>query len=166
MDSRHIALVALWLPYLFVAGCSPTDSGATETSQLVRVLSGVSEEEVFSSKPVIVTWVFRTEDCLTCQAFPAEIRRALKEHGESIRFAAIQVGAPGDTTVAKAFFERERLNPRYVQVRSNDYRATFGDLPLPAIYVIVNGRLVRAEFGDHAGAIRDSRLSQFIEMSI
>lgn len=156
MDRRYIAVVALSLPLLWGAACSGTDARGREPDRLMAVLTGNPEADGSPSERIVVTWVFRAEDCLSCQAFPGEIRRVLKDHVGSIRFAAVQVGEPDDTAVTNAFFRREQLNPHYIQMSPAAYRATFGILPLPAIYVVVNGRLLRVEFGDNAGAIPSS----------
>lgn len=162
MDRRHIALGTLWLLLVLLSGCTAVDTEDFGSDALINALSANTDDDFPSRESVIITWVFRAEDCLTCQAFPIEIRKILDKHGAAVRFAAIQVGEAADTAIASAFFRRERLSPHYRQMERSGYRALFGDLPVPAIFVTINGRLALAEFGDNAGTISGIPLSEFI----
>jgi hypothetical protein len=120
-------------------------------SRVVDLLSNHSNlpgEHQSQGTNVTIGWVFRAEDCLTCQNFQGELRHILGVHGSQVNFVAVHVGEKADTLLATAFFHRERLDPVLVNLAANEYRKLFGAMPLPALYVVVNSKLVHVAFGD------------------
>jgi len=87
-------------------------------------------------------WLFRTEDCLTCQVMDYQMRRVQAQFGEAIPLVAVHVGVEADSTVPQAFFARTRLRvSRQVMITPREYERNFTKAEVPSIYLVHNGRI-------------------------
>jgi hypothetical protein len=99
--------------------------------------------------PVTVAWIVGEKDWLTCRPPTRELRRALARHGARVEVVAVSVGTR--PRMLHAFFRRERLAPRMEHLTEAEYRRVFGRAPLPALYVVADGRIVGAMAGPETG---------------
>jgi hypothetical protein len=105
-----------------------------------------------------LVWVFRTEDCLTCQGLDYPLRRVQAAYGARVPLVAVHVGATADSTVARSYFARKRLNvSRLVTISPREFRRSFGEPGLPALYMVRDGRVAwssNARIDPGAGPVR------------
>ena len=94
-----------------------------------------------------VAWVFREEDCLRCWRFQGAIRKALR-HKETPPFDFVAlIIADSVPPWLRSYFAKERLSPRLKSIPVTEYRRTFGDTPLPGLYLI-RGNVIDAVVND------------------
>jgi hypothetical protein len=81
-----------------------------------------------------VIWVFRTEDCLTCQALDYSLRRLQRSHAVDVSLVAVHVGRREHAGIPRAFFASRRLVPAAaVDVSPRAFRRRYGDATLPVL---------------------------------
>jgi hypothetical protein len=101
-----------------------------------------------SPRGVSVAWVFRTEDCLSCNAPSFRLRQIQQAYGSQVAIFATAVGVPSD--LLNSFLARERLKVDVVHLRKAEYRQVLGRTPLPALYLVKDGDIVGAWYRDLA----------------
>jgi hypothetical protein len=106
---------------------------------------------------VVLAWVFRSQDYLTCAAPAAELRRVQRAFGADVRIVAVAVGSEHRDWLP-AFFRRERVDVRPVFLEEDEYHARFGGSPLPAMYLLRDGRIDRIIFAGEAQSRSPRRL--------
>lgn len=83
--------------------------------------------------PLLITWVIRAQDCLTCRT-PS---RALRRWSGIPMEAAIQVVVVGrGEDRVRAFLEAERIVARVSRLNRGAHRKMFGRASVPALYVV------------------------------
>jgi hypothetical protein len=110
-----------WLPVLHEGDASPA---VWRTSDPAEVLVG---------------WVFKAEDCLSCYTPASALRHLQGEYGSRVRIAAVLVGR--DSATANSFLRRERLNVQLTSLSTLGYRKQFRWTPTPALYVVRDGEI-------------------------
>lgn len=101
-----------------------------------------------AARGVVLAWVFRSEDYLTCAAPAAELRRVQRALG-AVRVVAVAVGDEHREWLP-AFFRRERVDVDAAYLDLPVYRDRFGGSPLPALYLLRDGRVHRIIFAGDA----------------
>jgi hypothetical protein len=110
-----------------------------------------------------VVWVFRPEDCLSCPDVDYPLRRLQARHGAAVPFVAVHVGGRHRDTLAASFFRQRRVAVRRaLTVDPRDFRREFGEPPLPALYVVRDGKVRWASAGQGTGSYRTVRLDTLI----
>jgi len=127
----------------------PLAAGSTLPPALVR--PGAPDE-------VVLAWVFRTGDYLSCAAPIAELRRAQHALGPKVRVAAVVVGARHRGWVP-AYFRRERVSAEVAYLDVDEYRRVLGASPLPALYLVRGGTIRNVLFAGHAQSRAAPRLA-------
>lgn len=99
---------------------------------------------------VVVVWLFKREDCLSCMRFPAALRAAQKNAGAgSFSFVAVLVSdssTPPDWL--PRYFMKERLTPTIHVVEQHELHQDLGNLTLPTLLVVVDGSVHAMSDGD------------------
>lgn len=81
-----------------------------------------------------VVWVFRTDDCLTCQAMDYSLRRLQRTYGNRVALVAVHVGSEADASIPAAFFASRRLTTTAaMNIAPRDFRRVYGDVTLPVL---------------------------------
>lgn len=81
-----------------------------------------------------VVWIFRTDDCLSCQAMDYSLRRLQAAYGGRVALVAVHVGRGEDASIPAAFFAGKRLETAAaVDVSPRAFRRAFGDVTLPVL---------------------------------
>jgi hypothetical protein len=81
-----------------------------------------------------VIWIFRTEDCLTCQALDYSLRRLQRAHAGEVSLVAVHVGRHKDAGIPQAFFTSRRLKlSTMAEVSPRAFRRRYGDAVLPVL---------------------------------
>lgn len=81
-----------------------------------------------------VIWIFRTEDCLTCQALDYSLRRLQRAHAGEVSLVAVHVGRHEDAGIPQAFFTSRRLKlSTMAEVSPRAFRRRYGDAVLPVL---------------------------------
>lgn len=140
MDARALAAVVILAGSATVA-CEPTDPAPRAS-----LVQGDSVPSAWQPLPggrggPYVLWLFRTEDCLSCQALDYEFRRVQRRYGAGVPLVAIHVGRDGDAGVARTFLRTRRVNARVVTVAPFEYERSPAPSRLPSVHV-VNGRRI------------------------
>lgn len=139
MDARTPAVALLAV----VLGCGAEQEPPASISRLAPetvIPARWHPSPAASRSPVFILWVFRTEDCLSCQALDYEFRRVQRTYGRSIPVVAVHVGRVEDERVAETFLSTRRVRAELVTVAPSRYRRMFGDL-LPSVHVVRGGRI-------------------------
>jgi len=128
MERRQAALVGLILA--LAAACGGPPSASLATGQPVPP----EWRPQHSAGRTAVIWVFRTEDCLTCQAFDYSLRRLQRAHAGEVALVAVHVGHRRDAEIPRAFFASRRLElAATAEIPPRRFRRRYGDAPLPAL---------------------------------
>lgn len=127
MERRTPALVALAL--LAAAACGG-DPARLEPGEPVPAAWGTD------GRPAIV-WVFRTEDCLSCQALDYSLRRLQRTRGADVSLVAVHVGRESDSGIAAAFFASRRLAlAARTDVSPRRFRRAYGEVTMPVLLLV------------------------------
>ena len=94
---------------------------------------------------VMLAWVFRSEDYLSCSAPAVELRRVQRALGGRVRVVAVAVGSEHRGWVP-AFFRRERVRAEIAYVDVGEYHRLLGGSPLPAMYLVQDGTIRKVFF--------------------
>lgn len=126
MERRPLAAV---LTLLVAAACS---------GEPARLLPGEPLPSDWSadrtSGRAAVVWVFRTKDCLSCQALDYSLRRLQRTYNDRVALVAVHVGRDADAGVPAAFFASRRLHTAVaVDVSPRRFRRRYGDVTLPVL---------------------------------
>lgn len=77
-------------------------------------------------------WVFRSQDCLSCQSTDFILRKAQRVTAGRLSITAIHVGWEGDSLVARSFLEKARLVANVVHLSPKSYASYWpGKTPPP-----------------------------------
>lgn len=144
---------------LVIAGCGTTTlrEGDTPPAELLGKRSEVVfplSEQWLNAEPDAI-WVFRAEDCLDCQRFDYDLRRARERHGADFVLVGILVG-PEEPQV-REFFRVRRLSPILCKV--DEWQAPAA---LPILAVIENGRIAWISIGANNVAPPEVDLSEVL----
>jgi hypothetical protein len=99
-------------------------------------------------------WVFRTDDCLSCQAVDYPVRRVQSKFGAGVPFVAVHVGQTSEREIPRAFFSARRIRvDRLVEISPDQWAAEFPGTVLPSLFVIKNADIYwSSTFFGRAGA--------------
>lgn len=93
-------------------------------------------------RPAVV-WVFRTEDCLSCQSLDYSLRRLQRTRGDRVSLVAVHVGRTADAGIPAAFFASRRVRTSAaIDVTPRRFRRQFGDVTLPALLLVRGDTIV------------------------
>lgn len=87
-------------------------------------------------------WLFRTDDCLTCQRFDLTVRRANEALGADIPFVGIHLGDEKDERIARQFFISRRIHADVRTMPLSMFSGTQHMDSLP-IFLIVKDSIVK-----------------------
>lgn len=89
-----------------------------------------------SAQPAVV-WIFRTDDCLSCEAMDYSLRRLQRAYGDRVGLIAVHVGREADAGIPAAFFASRRLRTAAaVDVPRRTFRRVYGDVSLPVLLLV------------------------------
>jgi hypothetical protein len=164
MVARSLAIAAV----AAVTAATACSRGAGKTGTLAAgqaIPADWAGTTAAAASPAALVWVFRTEDCLTCQSADYALRRVQARFGERVPFLAVHVGTLGDSTIPKAFFRARRLRvDRLVTVSPRDFARQHGEAVVPSFLLLSAGTIVwssaRAGNPGVAGSIQLDTLVQ------
>ena len=107
---------------------------------------------------VVLAWVFRTNNYLSCLAPVVELRRAQQASGGKVRVVAVAVGSEHRAWVP-AFFRRERIQAEVAYVDVDGYRRLLASSPVPALYLVQEGTIRKVLFEGPQQARAATRLA-------
>jgi hypothetical protein len=133
MDRRSIAIIIASLCSL--ASCTPDAAPHASVQVGDRLpMEWRSGSNAGSAAPVLV-WVFRTDDCLTCQQLDYEVRRAQRRYGERLSVTAVHVGSERARKIPEAFLAERRVRASLITISPARSRVIVSDSMLPAVYL-------------------------------
>jgi hypothetical protein len=129
--------LAAWLAALLLGACSraPPPQIVVGDRAPAVVTRAVSAE-------IVIAWISRPEDYLACRSPAAVLRQLQRRYDGRLKIAAVAVA--GDPRLAAAFVHAERLDATVVPISLELFEREFAASPLPGLYVIRDGRVVRA----------------------
>ncbi len=128
MERRAVALITVLLVTV-AAGCG----GEPERLDTGGLVPAAWRTGPSDPRPSVI-WVFRTEDCLSCEALDYSLRRLQRAHAGTVALVAVHVGAPEHASIAQAFFASRRLAlDRMGEISPREFRGRYGDLTLPLL---------------------------------
>lgn len=122
-------------------------TGCGEAADEVVVTDTVPAEWIarpgaFAQSTTLV-WLFRTDDCLTCQSFDYAVRRLQAIYGDSVPFVAVHIGDASREQVPRSFFRSRRISvARLITVPPRSFRRSDREGKLPALLVVHGRRVV------------------------
>lgn len=87
---------------------------------------------------VAVSWVFRRQDCVSCQDFPTKLRRLRSLGVQPFNFIGVLVH-DDEAPWLPEFLTKFRLRATARKMTTSEYEAAFGRDQTPTLYVTVNG---------------------------
>ena len=87
-------------------------------------------------------WVFRTQDCLSCQSYDYLIRRAQQRSLGRLAVSAIHVGWEADSLIPRSLFDHARIAAEIVHLPPRDYEELWPGRDPPNLFLVHNGRVV------------------------
>jgi hypothetical protein len=110
-----------------------------------------------------LVWVFRTDDCLTCQSFDYAVRRLQATYGDSLPFVAVHVGDAARERVPRSFFRARRIQvARSVTLSPRRFRRSHRETGLPAL-LVVRGSTVAWSSALPAGVANAGQLDSLVQ---
>lgn len=91
---------------------------------------------------VTILWAIRAEDCLVCQTPAADLRSLQRRYGSRVTIIALIVGP--NPNVVEGFLRSERLTATAIRFDERTFQGLFGDLILPTLYLVHEGKIVWA----------------------
>jgi hypothetical protein len=146
MDRRAFARLAL---LMVVAGCS---AGERKYAPLTRGAALPAEwlPEASADGPGVV-WIFRTDDCLTCESLDYSLRRLQRAHPE-VPLSTIHVGRLDDAGIPRAFLADRRISAAAnVDIPPKQFRRIYGEITLPALVIRNGDRITWSSIGSRSG---------------
>lgn len=137
MGSCTRALSAL-LAAAVVAACAPSGEELVAT----RPFPAVWQPQGDTGSVPFMAWLFRTEDCLSCDSFDYAVRRSQASLPLAVPLVAVHVGSVGDEQVPRSFFAARRIRvDRHLTVTPREFRRMAGASALPAVVLVKEGRI-------------------------
>jgi hypothetical protein len=127
-----------------VAACAPAGEELTAGRAFPGEWDPEARQEhgAAGAGATFIAWVFRTEDCLSCDSFDYAVRRSQAALPEAVPLVAVHVGSPSAEQVARSFFAGRRIRvDRYVTVSPHRFRRLAGPSALPAVVLVREGRV-------------------------
>ena len=149
MDRRAFAGLAL---LMLVGGCS---QGEREYAPLTRGAALPAEwlSGALPDGPGVV-WIFRTDDCLTCESLDYSLRRLQRAHPE-VPLSTVHVGRLEDAGIPRAFLADRRISAAAnVDVPPKQFRRMYGEITLPALIIRNGERITWSSIGSRSGLSR------------
>ena len=113
--------------------------------------------------PTQLVWVFRTADCLSCQAFDYAVRRLQATYDDSLPLVAVPVGQTSRDQVPRSFFRARRIRiSRTITLSPRQFSRRYGDSGLPAL-LVVRGSTVVWSSALPAGVANATQLDSLIQ---
>jgi len=82
-----------------------------------------------------IIWIFRTDDCLTCQSIDYSLRRLQRTYRD-VSLSTVHVGRREDAGIPKAFFANRRISVNSgVDLSPRQFRKQYGDVTLPVLLI-------------------------------
>ncbi|HEX8391924.1 MAG TPA: hypothetical protein VF665_06130 [Longimicrobium sp.] len=138
MGTRPIALIGGLV--LSIAACAGTPEAALLKPG--STIPAVWRDSTSAGGGPTLFWVFRTNDCLTCQNLDYQVRRVQRRFGGRLHFVAVHVGSPRDESIPRAYLRERRVRAELRTVSSAEMRRVLPDGAIPAIY-LADGALIR-----------------------
>lgn len=91
---------------------------------------------------LVVRWVFRDADLMSCRTPAYTLRHLRSRFGDSIELVALGIGV--DEPSARAFLRAQRLDVKFVSLSEAEYRKHFTQPPVPGIVVLVGQHVVES----------------------
>lgn len=87
-------------------------------------------------------WVFRTQDCLSCQSFDFLIRRAQQRSSGKLSVSAIHVGREADSLIPRSFLDHARIAAEIIHLPPTVYEEYWPGRQPPNLFLVENGHVV------------------------
>lgn len=122
---------------------------ATLTAGWAGVEEGVSSaatgnERIEASEAdtgdLVIRWVFRQGDLMSCRTSARDLRHVLFNHGERVQMIAIAIDS--DPRYVQGFFRAERLRGEVEYLTERQFRRRHGSVPYPSVAIIRDNRVV------------------------
>lgn len=129
------ARILLLLPLVLSLGCRPS---AAES----RAVVGGLVPDRLSSDGTTILWLTDADACLSCTSASAArtLRQINARWGAEVSTVVYAIGDP--TEAVESFIRAERVVATVRAIDRAEYRAIFGDEPVPAIWLAHDGRFV------------------------
>jgi hypothetical protein len=91
-----------------------------------------------------LVWVLQPADCIACQSPSRRLRTLQRALRSELDLVAVVVGgdAVADSTFVASCLRQERLAAPVHHLSTAAYQNAFGDAPIPALYLVRDGRVV------------------------
>jgi hypothetical protein len=90
-----------------------------------------------------LVWVFKTQDCLSCEAFDFTLRRLQRTYGRTVPLGTVHVGHAEHANIPRDFFTARRVAvAAETRISPGDFRRDYGEVTLPALLAVRGGRIV------------------------
>lgn len=110
-----------------------------------------------------LVWVFRTEDCLTCQGFDFALRRLQRTYGSAVPLAAVHVGHAAHASIPRAFFSRRRVVlSAETRIDPREFSRRYGEVAMPALLAVREGRIVWSSTVADSVPLTEARLDSLL----
>ena len=140
MVARTTALTVLALAA--AAACARGEA-AVSTLDVGQAVPREWTEAAPRDQGLSLVWVFRTDDCLTCQAADYPLRQVQARFGDQVPLVAVHVGAEADSTIPNAFMRTRRLRTaERFTVSPRAFRRAHGDAALPTVVLVKGDTIV------------------------
>lgn len=94
-------------------------------------------------------WVFRSQDCLSCQSTDFFLRKAQRITAGRLSITAIHVGWDDDSLVARSFLEKARLVANVVHLSPTTYASYWPGKTPPHLLLLKDRRVVWDQEGEN-----------------
>jgi len=117
-------------------------SAAAQASASFAVMRGSPAPRLSNARSesqLVVQWVFRAADLLTCRTSAAELRHAQMQFGNHVQVSVVAVDV--DPGVVRALLRSERVVADVVHLSEREYARDFGAVQTPVVFVVRSGRV-------------------------
>lgn len=113
-----------------------------------------------------IIWVFRTDDCLTCQSLDYSLRRLQRTY-HHVSLSTVHVGRREDAGIPKAFFANRRISVNSgVDLSPRQFRKEYGDVTLPVLLIRDGARITWSSAGASQPALTRAVIDSLFKVHI
>jgi hypothetical protein len=101
-----------------------------------------------------IVWIFRTDDCLTCESLDYSLRRLQRSHPE-IPLSTVHVGRADDAGIPRAYLADRRVTvAAVINIPPKVFRRAYGEVTLPALVIRKGDEITWSSIGSRSGLTR------------
>lgn len=110
-----------------------------------------------------LVWVFKTQDCLTCEAFDFTLRRLQRTYGRAVPLGTVHVGHAEHASIPRDFFTSRRVEvAAETRISPRDFQREYGEVTLPALLAVRDGRIVWSSAVAGPAPLTEARLDTLL----